>query len=394
MIDLRAGATPGAGNHEALRAQLRKLRGGPSWLGEPPPEAGTPRGGRPLGDRQKRGRTARGVMGGTLALQDVKEELCVPPEPRKKRKRVKKKVAKDPGAQLLAQAEQLRVAKMQEVRQKKKRKEKRGGEKARALVKALLGGQKKQKTSGRDGGPVELSRREPCGLVGRGQGGVLKLKRAFGALTEEGLQKGLALSSRCSYIMRRLSRRPRGTRGDDGSQNDLILQLDGPSLLQRLEPRHEGAQPSGYLPGRAAGGRIGEAGRFPCFPVPRHSYSRQRRHWKSAQYLELHPLEPTQGAPMSLLLEAKKHGRLGEQEPGSRRREGGADEMATSWRAAPRGGESKSKDKGKAAARREAGRKEKEWWCESEGQAQRKRRRRGPMRPKAAERSEGEEVNE
>jgi hypothetical protein len=110
-----------------------------------------------VGDHLETGRKGGeppGGHGGTLALQDVKEEPCVPPEPRKKRKRVKKKVAKDPGAQLLAQAEQLRVAKMQEVRQKKKRKEKReGGEKARALVKALLGGQKKQKTSSRDGDP-------------------------------------------------------------------------------------------------------------------------------------------------------------------------------------------------------------------------------------------------
>ena len=32
--------------------------------------------------------------------------------------------------------------------------------------------------------------------------------------------------------------------------------------------------------------------------------------WKSAQYLELHPLEPAQGAPMSFLLQAKKYGRL------------------------------------------------------------------------------------
>ncbi|CAL1140246.1 unnamed protein product [Cladocopium goreaui] len=32
--------------------------------------------------------------------------------------------------------------------------------------------------------------------------------------------------------------------------------------------------------------------------------------WRSAQYLELHPLEPTQGAPTALLLEAKKHGKL------------------------------------------------------------------------------------
>ena len=264
-----------------------------------------------MGDHLETGRKGGeppGGHGGTLALQDVKEELCVPPEPRKKRKSQEEgcEGSRGPAAGTGRAASCGQDARSQTEEEEKREERRRKG---KGVGEGAPRRSKEAEDERQRWGPVELSRREPWGLVGRGQGGVLKLKRAFGALTEEVFKKAWRCPQDAPTSCE-ACRDGRGGRGDDGSQNDLVLQLDGPSLLQRLEPRHEGAQPSGYLPGRAAGGRIGEAGRFPCFPVPRHSYSRQRRHWKSAQYLELHPLEPTQGAPMSLLLEAKKHGRL------------------------------------------------------------------------------------
>ena len=91
---------------------------------------------------------------------------------------------------------------------------------------------------------------------------------------------------------------------------------------------------------------------------------------------------------MSLLLEAKKHGRLVSKSQGADEGRWGRGD-GDSWRAAPRGGESKSKDKGKAAARRRLVAKRK-----SGGRIRRtspaERRRRGPMRPRQR-RSEGEE---
>lgn len=66
--------------------------------------------------------------------------------------------------------------------------------------------------------------------------------------------------------------------------------------------------------------------------------------WRAAQYLELHPLEPTAGAPAALLLEARRHGKLVSKSQGGdewRRPKGDPD----SWRGS-KGGDQKGKGKG------------------------------------------------
>ena len=96
--------------------------------------------------------------------------------------------------------------------------------------------------------------------------------------------------------------------------------------------------------------------------------------WRSAQYLDLNPLEPTQGASTSLLLEAKKHEKLVNKSHGGedwRRPRGESD----SWRSPQKGGGEKGKGKGKGkdwgksskgntSWQQSGGRsqKQREWW--------------------------------
>lgn len=68
--------------------------------------------------------------------------------------------------------------------------------------------------------------------------------------------------------------------------------------------------------------------------------------WRAAPYLELHPLDATQGAPASLLLEARKHGKLVDKAQGGeewRRNRGEGD----SWAAGGKESGKKGKGRGK-----------------------------------------------
>eukprot|EP00435_Cladocopium_sp_Y103_P017786 s1144_g4.t1 len=67
--------------------------------------------------------------------------------------------------------------------------------------------------------------------------------------------------------------------------------------------------------------------------------------WQSAQFLEMHPLEPAQGAPTALLLEAKRHGKMvdkSKSNDGWGRQKGGGD----SWRGPAWKGDGKAQGKG------------------------------------------------
>ena len=80
----------------------------------------------------------------------------------------------------------------------------------------------------------------------------------------------------------------------------------------------------------------------------------------NCQFLELHPLEPTQGAPTSLLLEAKKHGKIVNKSLGYDEWKGSRYESGQ-WQGGGKQGGGKSKGKGKGKEGGKKGREEGSW---------------------------------
>eukprot|EP00435_Cladocopium_sp_Y103_P061624 s1948_g23.t1 len=82
--------------------------------------------------------------------------------------------------------------------------------------------------------------------------------------------------------------------------------------------------------------------------------------WRAAQYLEIHPLEVTQGAPPALLLEARKHGRLVQKAQGGedwRRNKGDSE----GWQSGAKGKGAKGKAKGKGKEWQRATKGDQNW---------------------------------
>eukprot|EP00438_Fugacium_kawagutii_P023131 Skav208788 [mRNA] locus=scaffold931:264665:267248:- [translate_table: standard] len=298
---------------------------------------------------------------GLLAIEDgqvgeVKKEK----EVKKKMRKLKKRVKRSPQALLLAQAEQKRKQGEEERRRKRRRRSKKGAEgKVRALVKALgVGSNKKEgkKKKRRLGGGDEPSDSDDSGYSGseedeedgsseeselmaplqkkskKSPGAVLKMlteharqvmdqSSGLSAASHQGITRGVKLSSYFNLMVRPYFP---ATSRDMKELHHLAVSIDqlregdlgllGDSLASRFLAIHTAVNDG---------------------------------HWRAAQYLELHPLEPTQGAPTALLLEAQKHGRLVDKSRGwdqSRNRNYGGD---NTYRYGGKGGDSKGKSKGK-----------------------------------------------
>ena len=106
--------------------------------------------------------------------------------------------------------------------------------------------------------------------------------------------------------------------------------------------------------------------------------------WRSAQYLEMNPLEAAQGAPTALLLEARKHGKMveksrGAEEWGRRRGEGEPWRRGQNSKGGGKGGKTgKGKDSSKGGRSEETWNKggkwsqnqwKKNWWADNKEKA-------------------------
>eukprot|EP00435_Cladocopium_sp_Y103_P056561 s1780_g19.t1 len=300
-----------------------------------------------------------------LAIGDVKKEKTEEPArmKQKKKKKVKKR-PKDAASQLLAQAAQRGVMRQKEEKSKKKEKEKRSGlGRAKELVSLLLG--RREKKEKKKKGSEKRKRKKG---QGGSSGGDSSPPGSSGGETdaEEG-----ATSSDSSEMLAPLQKR---SARQPGAVLKMLVQhartaLDQSSLVETnrssdvtdgvkmatyfnllIRPYHSMAsrdmkemnQLAVCLDELRSGdlGKLGDslASRFLAIHTAVNEGS-----WRSAQFLELHPLEPTQGAPTSLLLEAKKHGKLVYRSQGSDEWRRGKGEG--SGYTGPRGGEGKGKGK-------------------------------------------------
>jgi hypothetical protein len=298
----------------------------------------------------------------SLALQDVKRE-----EPEKglksgglkKTRRRKVKRPRDPGLQLLAQAAQRGEAREEEERSKKEKKRRGSGNKGvKALVAALTGKEKeKEKRDGR-----KKRKRKSRGAYdppGDSSGSSEYEEESSGSESSEmlaPLQKksqkkpGTVLRMLVHHAKQALdqsavveTKQVETVTGGVklGTYFNLLVRPYHPvSSRDMKEMNHLAVCLDELRAGEL--GKLGDslASRFLAIHTAVNDGS-----WKAAQYLELHPLEPTQGAPTSLLLEARRHGKLVSKSLGTEewRRPRGESE---GWKGGGKG-DAKGKGKGK-----------------------------------------------
>lgn len=302
----------------------------------------------------------------SLAIKDkVKSEPKEPAEgggKKKKRKRKPKEKSKDkdPGLQLLAQAAQVRQARKEEMSGKESgRKASSTSGKVKELVKVLLGGKK-----------TKSKKKKKNRSRGSAPGGD---PDSPGESSEESDREEDASESSSSEILAPLQRK---SSKKPGTVLRLLIQhakhaLDQTSVVETKEasditcgvkmtsyfnlmirpyhPNNNLMKELNHLSVCLDELRAGELGKLGDSLASRflalHTAANEGT-WKAAQFLELHPLEATQGAPASLLLEARKHGRLVSKAQGGEewrrpRQEG------DSWQGSGKGGGNKGKGRGK-----------------------------------------------
>ena len=324
------------------------------------------------GRREKKRRGASNPQT-SLALVEAKREESEEVEdseerPEKRKKKKKKKTPKDPASQLLAQAAQRDEVRKEEKRGKKQRGEGKssGLERAKALVKLLTGGgANKTKSSGSKRRKAKEAKRRRKKEEGSPSG-----SSGDSSYGEE--EESSSSSEMLAPLQKRSSRQP-------GAVLRMLVEhakasLDQSALVETTKSGNvtEGVKMASYFnllvrPYHTATSRdmkemhhlavcldelrAGELGKLGDSLASRYlaiHTAVNEGTWRSAQYLELHPLEPTQGAPTALLLEAKKHGKLvnRSQSPGNEdwrrpRSEG------EGWKGGGKAAEQKGKGKGK-----------------------------------------------
>ena len=247
---------------------------------------------------------AEDTRGGMVKKEKVRRRV----RKNKKEERLKSR----PSSALLAAAEQMEERKNQE-RRKKKSKKSKGGKEVKALVDLLKG--KKRKSRGKKGpsssGGSSSSSDEDSDQDEesdssemlaplqkrsfRKPGTVLKMlvKHARSTLDQSSAvdvdQKGSLTSGIRMATYFNLMIRPYHSSGSRDMKELHYLSIAMDELRQGLLGKLGDSLASRFLAVHAA---VNEGT------------------WKSAQYLELHPLEATQSAPTPVLLEAKKHSRL------------------------------------------------------------------------------------
>eukprot|EP00435_Cladocopium_sp_Y103_P049693 s2122_g15.t1 len=279
----------------------------------------------------------------------------------RKKKKEKGKTTKDPGLQLLAQAAQVREARKERSSEKRSSSKSRSGparvkELVRALAKGVSG---KKARSSKRGTKKNKEEGEPSSSGGSSDG------------SEEGEDGSETSSSEMLAPLQKKSSKKPGTVlkmliqhakqvldqtavVETGATIDVTAGVKMTSYFNlMIRPYHpanalmkELHHLSVCLDELRSGelGKLGDslASRFLALHTAANEGS-----WRAAQFLEIHPLEPTSGAPASLLLEARKHGKLVTKAQGledwRRPQQDGA-----SWGSnAKGGGNSKGKSKGK-----------------------------------------------
>ena len=299
----------------------------------------------------------------SLALQDVKREE---PEKDLKSSRLKKtrrrkvKRPRDPGLQLLAQAAQRGEAREEEERSKKEKKRKGSGNRGVKALVAALTGREKEKKEKRDG--KKKRKRKSRGAYdppGDSSGSSEYEEESSGSESSEmlaPLQKksqkkpGTVLRMLVHHAKQALDQsaviETKQVESVTGGVklgtyfNLLVRPYHAVSSRDMKEMNHLAVCLDELRAGEL--GKLGDslASRFLAIHTAVNDGS-----WRAAQYLELHPLEPTQGAPTSLLLEARRHGKLVNKSLGTEewRRPRGESE---GWKGGGKG-DAKGKGKGK-----------------------------------------------
>lgn len=314
-----------------------------------------------------------------LAIMDIKREIPekAPEKGKKKRRKVKTvKEVKDPNLQLLAQAEHARDTRMEEQKQKKAKKSKSSGlGKVRALVAAITGvkGTQKQK-KGRAGKRASKKMRDG-GDPGSSDGSTAESEK-------DAEDSDSSSTEMLAPLQKKSARRP-------GAVLRMLIQhakhsLDQSALVEarQTEDITGGIKMSTYFnllvrPYYSVGSRdlkelnllaicldelrAGELGKLGDSLASRflavHTALGEGS-WRAAQYLELHPLEPTSGAPAALLLEARRHGKLVSKSQGEDWRRPRAE--GDSWKGS-KGGDQKGKGKGAGKDWNRKGKGKQDW---------------------------------
>eukprot|EP00435_Cladocopium_sp_Y103_P039229 s3595_g10.t1 len=332
---------------DGLKAKLRRLR---EQLGKP--DAGKPYGEEKVWEPSS-GEGASGWAGHRREVAASGTCLAIEDDPDRSGKRREKRLRRvrrkhrrgSLGSQLLAIAAQARAAATEERQQKTSKKKKDDGlEKVKALVDLLTGGEGTTKK-------IKKEKKEKRKRRKRGK---------KGDSSDPGGDR--AAAGRAGTTRRRT--RTQAARQTTGRPN----RSDQPGNRGRscgcwwITP----VQPSTKRPWwRPSEVRRSLASRFLAIHTAVNEGS-----WQSAQFLEMHPLEATQGAPTSLLLEAKKHGKMIDRSRSNedwRRRRPAAEGWQGGWK-----GDSKGKGQG---GKGKEGRKGKEqgggWNKQSNWQGQR-----------------------
>ena len=305
-----------------------------------------------------------------LAIGDVKEEEDQPPKKEKKtRKKVKK--SKDPGAQLLAQAAQQRARGKERKDQKKKKK--KGSDAVKALA-ALLTEKKDKKKGKRSRGKKKDGGDSGPGSSGSSSGGSEEDEEKSESSSSEMLAPLQKKSSRHpGTVLRLLVDHARQTLDqaavvETGASKDVTRGVKMTTYFNLLiRPYHSSAsrdmkelhQLAVCIDELRAGhlSKLGDsmASRFLAIHTAVNEGS-----WRSAQFMELHPLEPTQGAPTALLLETKKHGKLVQRSQSNEDWRRGRLE-GDGWKGSYKGNENKGKGKGKGKDQGKGWQKDGKW---------------------------------
>lgn len=303
------------------------------------------------------------------ALLDMKKERGAESPRRADPKKAKKKRKSpgDPQAQLLAQAAQTRALKVAADKKKKNKGSGGGSRKVKALVEALIEEKtgKEQKDAKKDSKKKKKKRRVQGGDdPGSSSSGdesdrdleepetdssssemlaplQKKSNKRPGAVLQMLVQHAKATLDQAAVVETEASKDVTGGVKLATYFNLMVRPYHSPNSRDMKELNHLAVCLDELRSGQL--GRLGDslAARFLAIHTAVNDGS-----WQSAQHLELHPLEAAQGAPMSLLLEARKHGRLVNRSQGLepwRRGRGDGD----GWRSSGKGGEGKGKGKNK-----------------------------------------------
>lgn len=333
--------------------------------------------------------------GTALALTNGEGDLMRRRKQKVRRKKERSEVRKSPADQLLAQAEQARNADLEDKEEKRRKKRKGDGPSGvKALVKLLAqeaGWKDKEKDvvkkevkERRKGKSARRQRKKRKGQGGGSGPGSSGDSSGSGGASRSSEEEESSSSEMLAPLQKRSVKRPGAvlkmlvdharavmdqtalvSTGAAGvttgvklaSYFSLMIRPYHSSTSRDMKEIHHLSVCLDQLRGGDLG-RLGDslASRFLAIHTAVNDGT-----WRSAQYLEMNPLEAAQGAPTALLLEARKHGKMveksrGAEEWGRRKGEGEPWKWGQSNKGGGKGGKT---GKGKESSK--GGRNEENW---------------------------------